>query len=67
MGVRDLEALGLDESEQRRALRGGAPPPGREIGLHWQPTGPNPLSRRDDFSRPALLHRSLNSLFRVAC
>ena len=37
----------------------------REI-FYWQPTGPNPLNRRDDFSRPALHHRSMNSLFQVA-
>ena len=29
---------------------------------HEQPTGPNPLDHRDDFSRPALRHASLNSL-----
>ena len=34
--------------------------------LYWQPTGPNPLDHRDDFSRPALRHGSSNSLFQVA-
>ena len=42
----------------------------RERVLYWQPTGPNPLNHRDDFrddfSRPALRHGSLNSLFQVA-
>ena len=39
---------------------------GRERVIYWQPTGPNPLHHRDGFSRPALRHRSLNSLFQVA-
>ena len=34
--------------------------------LDCQPTGPNPLNDRDDFSRPALCHGSLNSLFQEA-
>jgi len=38
----------------------------RERVLHAQPTGPNPLNHRDDFSGPALHHRSMNSLFQVA-
>jgi hypothetical protein len=36
----------------------------RESVMDRQPTGPNPLNDRDDFSRPALRHGSLNSLFR---
>jgi len=40
--------------------------PRRERVLYWQPTGPNPHNHRDDFSRPALRHGSLNSLFQVA-
>ena len=28
--------------------------------LGWQPTGPNPLNHRDDFSRLALRHGSVN-------
>ena len=39
--------------------------PEREF-FYWQPTGPNPLNHRDDFSRPALRHGSLNSLFQIA-
>ena len=35
----------------------------RERVLDWQPTGPNPLDHRDDYSRPALRHGSLNSRF----
>ena len=31
----------------------------RERQLYRQPTGPNPINPRDDFSRPALRHRSL--------
>ena len=38
----------------------------RERVLYGQPTGPNPLNHRDDFSRPALRHGSLHSLFHVA-
>jgi len=38
----------------------------RERDLYSQPTGPNPLNHRDDFSRPASRHGSLNSLFQVA-
>ena len=38
----------------------------REIVLHRQPTGPNSLNHRDDFSRPALRNGSLNSLSQVA-
>ena len=38
----------------------------RERLLDWQPTGPNPLNHRDDFSRPVLCHGRLNSLFQVA-
>jgi hypothetical protein len=34
--------------------------------IHWQPTGPNPLHHRDDFSRPARRHGSLISLLQVA-
>ena len=34
--------------------------PCRERVLYCQPTGPNPLNHRDDFSRPALRHGSLN-------
>ena len=30
--------------------------------LHWKSFDPNPLDHRDDFSRPALCHGSLNSL-----
>jgi len=41
-------------------------PHGGERILYWQPTGPNPLDHRDDFSRPALRHGRLNSLFMVA-
>jgi len=39
---------------------------GRERVLYEQFTCPNPLIHRDDFSRTALRHRSLNSLFQVA-
>ena len=39
--------------------------PQRGKVLYWQPTGPNPLNHRDDFSGPALRHGSLNSLFQV--
>ena len=28
--------------------------------VNWQPTGPNPLNHRDDFTRQALRHGSLN-------
>ena len=38
----------------------------RERLLYRQSTGPNPLSHRDDFARPALRHESLNPLFQVA-
>ena len=38
----------------------------RERVLHWRHTCPNLLNRRDDFSRLALRHGSLNSLFQVA-
>ena len=31
--------------------------------VYSQPTDPNPLNHRDDFSRPALRHGSLNSHF----
>ena len=34
--------------------------------LSEESTGPNPLDHGDDFSRPALRHGSLNSLFQVA-
>ena len=37
----------------------------REV-FHLQPAGPNLLNHRDNFSIPALRHRSLNSLFQVA-
>jgi len=37
-------------------------PNSKERVLYCQPTGPNPLHHRDDFSRPALRHGSLNSL-----
>ena len=33
---------------------------------YWQPAGPNPLDRRDDFSGPALRHGNLNSLFQAS-
>ena len=35
----------------------------KERLLNRQPTDPNSLHHRDDFSRPALRHGSLNSLF----
>ena len=39
----------------------------RERDLYCQPTGPNPLNHRNDFSAPALRrHGGLNSLFQVA-
>jgi hypothetical protein len=38
----------------------------RERVLYLQPTGPNPHNLRDGFSRPALRHGSLISLFQVA-
>ena len=38
----------------------------KERVLDRQPIGLNPLNRRDEFSRPALRHGSLNSLFQVA-
>ena len=38
----------------------------RERVLYWQPTSPNPLNRREDFSTLALRHGSLNSLFQAA-
>ena len=38
----------------------------RERVLYWQPTSPNPLNHRHNFSRPALRHGSLNPLFQVA-
>ena len=38
----------------------------RERDLYRQRTGPSPLNYRDDFSRPALRHGSLNSHFQVA-
>ena len=37
-----------------------------QLALRGLPTGPNPLHHRDDFSRPALRHGSLNSFFQVA-
>ena len=37
----------------------------RESVMDRQPTGPNPLNDRDDFSRPALRHGSFNSLFQL--
>ena len=40
--------------------------PQRERVLCREPTGPNPLNRRDDFSRPALRHGGLNSSFQAA-
>jgi len=36
----------------------------RERVLYCQPTGPSPPHHLDDFSRPAMRHGSLNSLFR---
>ena len=51
---------------------GGGDAAGRDLGQvrervpYWQPTGPNPLNHRDDFSRPALRHGSLNFLLQVA-
>ena len=36
------------------------------VRLWVQSTGPNPLDDRDDFSRPALRHGNVNSLFQVA-
>ena len=41
-------------------------PQARERILDWQPTGPNPLYHRDDFSGPALRHGNLNSPLQVA-
>jgi len=41
-------------------------PTARERVLCRQPTGPNPLNHRDDWSGAALRHESLNSLFQVA-
>ena len=38
----------------------------RERIFNQQPTCPSLLFHRNDFSRPALRHRSLNSLFLVA-
>ena len=38
----------------------------RERVLYWQPTGPNPLNHRDEFSRPVLRHGTLDSLLQVA-
>jgi len=40
--------------------------PFRETVLYRQPAGPNPLNHQNNFSAPALRHRSLNSLFQVA-
>jgi len=54
---------GLEVDE---ALQSKSHPGERERVLYWHPTGPNPLHHRDDFSRPALRHGSLNSLFQVA-
>ena len=50
----------------RVSLRGAVFAAWRERVLYWQLTGPNPPNHRDDFSRPALRHGSLNSIFRVA-
>ena len=41
-------------------------PERRERVLYSQSTGPNQLNHPDDFSRPALRHGILNSLFQVA-
>ena len=41
-------------------------PAERDRVLYWQPTGPNPLNRRDDFSSPVLRHLRLNSVLQVA-
>ena len=38
----------------------------REKVRYSQPTGPNPIDHRDVFSRPALPHGNLISLFHVA-
>ena len=54
-----------------RSLCAPTPPPRRTARLYQQrervhygqPTGPNPLNHRDDFSRPALRDGRLNSLF----
>ena len=39
---------------------------GREGEREFFSTGPNPLNRRNDFSRPALRHGNLDSLFQIA-
>ena len=38
----------------------------RERLLDWQPTCPNPLAHRDDYSGLALRHGTLNSRFQAA-
>ena len=60
-------AGGTQDQAQRRArlLLGGREGPRWKVpakrDLYRQPTGPNSLDNRDDFSRPALRHGSLNS------
>ena len=54
------------ELVQRTFKRIRSREPLRERVLYWQPTGPNPLNHRDDFSGPAWRHGSLKSPFQVA-
>ena len=67
-----VEAFGLETLERldqpHRVLQSEHSPRHqyRERVLYRHPTGPNPLNHRDDFSRPALRHGSLNSFFKAA-
>ena len=63
LGVRDQGCL--LPPVQRFLLPGSVLSQERKRLLYRQPTGPNPLHHRDDFSRPALRHGSLNIPFRV--
>ena len=70
-GERERERGKEREGERERGVSAGIPrvppvlepPVRRERLLYWQPAGPNPLNRRDDFGRPALRYGSLKSFF----
>ena len=56
----------LGKSCKAKLERGRLTGAGAERVIHWQLTCPNPLNHRDNFSRPALRHGTLNSRFQVA-
>ena len=57
------QLFGMSGARRVTIIREPSYPPCRERVLYWYPTGPNPLNHLDDFSRPALLHWSLNPHF----